>query len=246
MSPFVTCLEYLEAKKAKIPIRMYVRDLLEADFAIWRSNGGKSGLKLSWCKSEKDWMVFELLEEHRKLSEDGANNWFWVFKDSIELKDLIGRGFKEAFASAAVQALFNSGNLPLVEVEGKLLSYDGESLHFSLHLRNVGLTAAVSPSLEVATTTNSWRLRTLNPKEETTIEAQWRLHRRTRIDLELRLTYSTLQGYKFCDEACLSLWYMVDGAGIERVSYTLKKRRYLGASDAALLMMPLVDGAQPK
>jgi hypothetical protein len=234
-----THLEYLEAKKSEIPIHMYVRDRLEADFAIWKSNRDKPDLKLTWCRSTTDRRVFELLEEHRKLERTAGNNWLWVFRNSLELKERIRLDFRDALASAAVQALFSAGNLPLLEVQGVYRSYDGQSLQFTLLLRNVGKGAAVAPELEVLHANDRWQLKTLHPRDEFTINTQWAMRSGTRIDLETRLTYSTLQGYKFSDEAALSLWFNLGGnASSSGVSYTLKERRYLGASDAALLKMP--------
>jgi len=73
-----THLEYIEAVKHKKPVHMFVRDRLEADFNIWRNNKDNPELKLSWCKEQHDWRIFELMKEHRKLTNDDAakNNWF--------------------------------------------------------------------------------------------------------------------------------------------------------------------------
>lgn len=81
-----THLEYREAVKQGKSIRMYVRDRLEGDYATWKNNPQKADLQLSWCKDEKDWKIFELLQEHRGLVERKApNNWLWTFRNSIEL-----------------------------------------------------------------------------------------------------------------------------------------------------------------
>lgn len=238
-----THLEYLEARENNIPVHMYVRDRLEADYAIWKSNADKSKLNLVWCKSQKDWKIFELIEAHRNLTDAGGNNWFWIFRNSIELKDRIARDFKDAFALSAVRALFDAGNLPLLEVvQGKTPKYDDESILFSLRVRNVGGGTAVSPQFQVVNSANQWQLTTLYPKEETEIQIRWRLQVGCKTNLEIQLTYSTLQGHKFVDEASLLLW---DKCGVIEgfeISYALNCRRYLGETDAALLKMPTFDG----
>lgn len=235
-----THLEYLEAKKAGIPIHMYVRDRLEADYAIWKANGAKPGLKLSWSRSEKDWPIFTLLEEHRKLQEAGGNNWLWTFRNSVELKDRIRRDFKNTFASAVVASLFNSGNMPLLEVVGEFHSFHGKNWNGSLKIRNVGQGIAVSPELSVVRTTNRWQIDTLHPKDEMKIQLNWSLQSGLGTALEIELTYSTLQGFKFVDKATLTLRpQKTDAEGF--VKYTLKERRYIGATDAALLTMPRFD-----
>ena len=237
-----THLEYLEARKNNIPVHMYVRDRLEADYAIWKSNAEKSNLNLAWCKSQKDWKIFEFIEAHRKLTEVGGNNWFWIFRNSIELKERITRDFKDAFAFAAVLALFDAGNLPLLEVvPGETPKYDDESVLFSLRVRNVGGGAAISPLFQVVNTVNQWQLTTLHSKEETEIQIKWRLQVGCKTNLETQFTYSTLQGHKFVDEASLFLWDRIGAIEEFETSYTLKGRRYLGDTDAALLKMPSFD-----
>jgi hypothetical protein len=76
-----THLEYLEARKLNLPIRMYVRDRLEADYAIWKANRFAPEIELSWCKNPKDRSILKLLHEHRALSEREGSNWFWTFRN---------------------------------------------------------------------------------------------------------------------------------------------------------------------
>ena len=239
-----THLEYLEARKCKIPVHMYVRDRLEADFAIWKSNGAKPDLTLSWCKSDEDWRIFGLLEEHRRLKEAGGNNWLWTFRSSVELKERIRIDFKDTFVTETVHALFSNGSLPLLEVNAETESNDGRYIEFSLRLRNVGLGTAVSPELQIVNDVSRWNFKTLHPKESAIIHVRWAVQIETNLTLQSCLTYSTHQGHKFADDASIVIWSRVGRIADSSVSYDLTGRRYLGASDAALLMMPSIGGNQ--
>jgi hypothetical protein len=126
----------------------------------------------------------------------------------------------------------------LLEVEGEFQTFDNEFVSFLLRLRNVGQSTAVSPEFKVNNTINSWALPTLHAKEETQIEIRWAVQIGIKTPLETQLTYSTLQGYKFADEASLLLWDRLGAAEGFEIAYTLKGRRYLGMSDTALLKMP--------
>lgn len=80
-----THLEWLEARKVEKPIRMYVRDRLAGEYAIWKRN--PKGVTLAWVRDAKDHGIFNLLDEHQKLVTDKPqSNWYWSFRDSIDLK----------------------------------------------------------------------------------------------------------------------------------------------------------------
>lgn len=88
-----THLEYQRAIEKKIPVRVYVRDRLEADFAIWKRNGRTSSVKLSWVK---DRGLFELLVKHGELEANSTtSNWYSTFTSSIDLKAAITKHFEE-------------------------------------------------------------------------------------------------------------------------------------------------------
>jgi hypothetical protein len=76
-----THLEYQRAIEKGVPVWVYVRDRLEADFAIWKRNGRTSTLDFSWVK---DIGLFELLDEHARPQVGSiASNWYSTFTSSI-------------------------------------------------------------------------------------------------------------------------------------------------------------------
>ena len=234
-----THLEYLEARRCGLPIRMYVRDRLEADYALWKANGAKTDLKLSWCDRPQDLPILKLLEDHRALKDRDGSNWIWTFRNSVELKRRIRQDFQPTFASVAIRELFNAGKLPLVEFEFVVRGYAEGQIHLAVTFRNLTEVLAISPTFEVMNTVSRWSMMTLQPRSSTDHRFHWALPQGSRISLETRFTYSTTQGYMFADEGILSLdSRRVGGVSSSHAQYTLKHRRYLGASDAALLKMP--------
>jgi len=225
-----THLEYLEAIKCKIPIYMFVRDRLEADYSTWKKNVQKPDLELLWCRDKKDWKIFELLEEHRKLTNDGSNknNWHWIYRDSIELKGRLTIEFKDSFARAVAAKLMTNGRIPFFEIVGQVTKYDVKDIYFELHIRNLGNTVAVSPVFEIAQTVNKWPFESLADKERKTLTIQWAYQ--ATIMLNARLSYSILEGHKFVDEGTLTIHYNTSDHGNAKVIYELKKRQYIGST----------------
>jgi hypothetical protein len=230
-----THLEYEEAIKCKIPIRMFVRDRLEADYNIWQKNGKKTEVELSWCKEQRDWKIFDLLEEHRKLAKNHAHsNWFWTFRDSIEMKQRLTLEFKEAFARVAVTKLAASGRTPFLEISEVFLGNDRNFVNLELHIKNLGIVVAVSPVLELNGTKNRWNLRSIAGQELIPQRIQWAFSE-AKIEILSRLTYSILDGHKFEDEGKLTITYNHLGRRHEQVSYELLKRKYVGADLGMLI-----------
>lgn len=106
-----THLEYLEAQKCGKPIIMYVRDRLIGEFESWRKNKG-SDLKTSWCRDKNKLKLFEWIEAHKELKPEGRSNWFWTFKDSIDLKKRVAKDLKIHIGQARLVNVLKSGNLP--------------------------------------------------------------------------------------------------------------------------------------
>jgi hypothetical protein len=230
-------LEYREAVKSKKPIRMFVRDRLEADYAIWQNNKENPDLKLSWCKERKDWNIFLLLEEHRRLTKESAkNNWVCLYRDSAELKRHLTHEFKETFAHVAALKLMENGRVPFFEITGRFTMFNpqAKSIAFALQIRNIGNVVAVSPRLEILNTTNKWDLRSLAGQEQITQDIQW-AYQGSVISLSTRLSYSILEGQKFADEGVLTITLNAQNFGGSNISYEIKKRHYLGAATEMVL-----------
>jgi hypothetical protein len=124
-----THLEYQRAIEKKIPVRVYVRDRLEADFSIWKRNGRTSYLSLSWI-SDKDIGLFKLLDERTKLQADSTtSNWFFIFTNSIDLKAAITKYFeKRVLPERLVEAIQNNV-FPLFNIEVEVSPF-GNNIQF--------------------------------------------------------------------------------------------------------------------
>jgi hypothetical protein len=201
-----THLEYKEAVRSGKRISMFVRDRLEADYNIWKSNGRNPELKLLWCKELNDRKIFNLLEEHRTLvNGSGQNNWIWPFRDSIELKGRLTVEFKNSFNRALAAKLMTNGRIPFFEIIGQVTNYHVKDIYFELQIRNLGNTVAVSPVFEITATVNKWPLASLADKELKTLTIHWAYQ--PTIILQTRLNYSILEGHKFIDEGTLTIHY---------------------------------------
>src|SRR5262249_39140285 len=74
-----THLEYRKALELKKPIHFFVRDRLDADYAIWKRNGRTNTTKLTWV-GQHDLGLLELLDERAKLATDSkSSNWYATF-----------------------------------------------------------------------------------------------------------------------------------------------------------------------
>ena len=231
-----THLEYREAVKHKKKIRMFVRDRLEADYALWKCNAKDLKLELTWCKEQKDRKIFTILEEHRKLAKESTNNnWIWIYRDSVEVKKHLAREFREAFARAAVSKLAVSGRIPFIEVLGLVKQFDGQYLHFELYIRNLADNVAVTPLLKFTETANEYNCESLAGRQSITKQLKWARSPGTQIKLDTLLTYSILEGHKFVDEGILLIDYGAHGMGDYKVSYYMKNRRYVGVETNMVL-----------
>jgi hypothetical protein len=230
-----THLEYREAVKVNKRISMFVRDRLDADYSTYKKNPGIADLKLPWCNDPR---LFALLEEHRTLSENrGRNNWVSIFRDSVELKRRLAIEFKDAFASVQATRLFESGRVPFLEITLHNWSKAGRGIHFDLRLRNLSDVVAVSPRLHLGNNTDDLPLQSLTGQQCISVPVDWGQAPGMNLDLRVRLTFSILEGQQFSDEGVLTIDYFPNRlpVAVPTMTYTLKQRRYLGASS---LMVP--------
>lgn len=147
-----THLEYLEAKKMKKSIYMYVRDQFESEQHLY-IRSGKSASVLKFVQAKDCEKMFELYNSHKKLSEKSKeSNWFSSFKDSLELKELIRRDLKKISGTAIIAKMVREGNAPLLSVEsGSAQKVQGNSseLFISLDIKNYGATPALDPVMQI-------------------------------------------------------------------------------------------------
>lgn len=114
-----THLEYDRAIELGKPVHVFVRDRLEADFSIWKKNKQKSDLKLTWV-DQKDFRLFELLSEHRKIVEGESNsNWIDFFRSSIDLKKAIQKKFETMMRPQQLADAIAHNEFPLFDVQSR-------------------------------------------------------------------------------------------------------------------------------
>jgi hypothetical protein len=128
-----THLEYRHAIEKKIPIHVYVRDRLEADFTIWRRNKKSNSVALSWI-SQKDIGLFELLDEHAKLhAKSTTSNWYFTFSNSIDLKASISKYFEKRILPERLAQAIQSNIFPLFDIKVETTPF-GNNLNFQFRV----------------------------------------------------------------------------------------------------------------
>ena len=114
-----THLEYQRATKKNIPVRVYVRDRLLADFSFWKSNGRNDSLKLPWV-SHKDIGLLKLLDAHSPLESDSTkSNWIFTFTNSVDLKKAINKHFESRILPQRLIEAIQNNTFPLFDIEVK-------------------------------------------------------------------------------------------------------------------------------
>ncbi|MCC7424621.1 MAG: DUF4062 domain-containing protein [Planctomycetaceae bacterium] len=143
-----THLEYRKARELKLPIHVFVRDRLEADYTTWRKNRKHADLLLPWVE-QKDYGIFDLLEEHRKLTSKPEKNWILPFTTSVDLKDGIRRLMEPRIKPKRVLDAIARNQFPLFVVESEFDSKQQDGVWMftiRLTIRNVGGSAAFNVS----------------------------------------------------------------------------------------------------
>jgi hypothetical protein len=162
-----THLEYLEAKKLRKPIYMYVRDRLEADFNVWNKNQGKR-IMLPWVKSE-DEAIFSLLKQHRRLSSRiKHSNWFWTFRDSVELRERLRIDLKKQSGEAILSRLMGKGRIPYLfpHINSFNIDHNEKKIYVDITIKNVGTSVAIEPLIRIFETENNMKNDGINLNEE--------------------------------------------------------------------------------
>lgn len=139
-----THLEYNEARRCKKRIFVYVRDRLEGEYNTFKANPD-TALEFRWSADGRDGL-FRLLADHRRLIADSAkSNWFSIFRDSVELKQLVRRDLHAVASRSHLESLIHDNRIPVVTATCELAENSkGTSEIFLLHitLRNCGSTPA--------------------------------------------------------------------------------------------------------
>lgn len=137
-----TNVEYAEARRLGKPIRMYVRDRLEADYRIQRKNK-KNEVQLVWVRDEKDRRLFDLMEEHQKLVKgQPGSNWYDTFQNSVELKALIKRDFGPIALRRELEGLIADNKVPIMAVKVEAAPPQAGEMLIKIRIINVGTVPA--------------------------------------------------------------------------------------------------------
>lgn len=136
-----THLEYRHAKKNRKPIYFYVRDRLEADFNIHKKNRKNDGLKYSWVLAERDFPLFDFLDEHRQLkAKSKKSNWYYQFSSSVDLKASVRQHFEPVIKPQTLLKAIQENRFPMftmvVETEHCQIA-TGPIMHYRFNMRNV-------------------------------------------------------------------------------------------------------------
>lgn len=102
-----THLEYNEAIKARIPVNVYARDRLMADFEHWKKNPKSKSL---WSKDSDH--LFPWMLKHWNLNTDAKPNWLAPFTSSVDLCDRVLTDLGTVASGAAIRMLAAKGSLP--------------------------------------------------------------------------------------------------------------------------------------
>lgn len=236
-----THLEYKEAVAANKPIRMFVRDRLEADYNIWRKNSNKDGLQLLWCKHRDDWRLFDLLAEHRTLSQAKAqSNWLWAFKNSTELKERLEIDFKTAFATINVKRLVTLGRVPLIETFCNLISSDGRNYELQFSISNLSQAPALFPIFELDTgvgapirSAKEPSFPSLKGGQSLALQRHWAIQLGN-FELTSSVYFSIVEGHNFCCKTIHKFTCDVKSGGL-LISQRSNRRIYQGPTDELTL-----------
>lgn len=138
-----THLEYNEAVNLKMKTIVFVRDRLEADYSAYKKTNDKKVLQ--WIK-EKDLKLFDIIDEHKKLVNADKNNWYWTFRNSLDIKERLKVDLKTEIDTTRLHQLIESGNCALLTATTTGHAVPNSTLVFvNFSIENLGNQSAVEP-----------------------------------------------------------------------------------------------------
>lgn len=138
-----THLEYLEAKNQGLPIFMYVRDRLDAEYNLWRKNKDHNDINFVWCKDKDFNLLFSFIDDHQNLTKDGQSNWYWSFRNTPDLKSRVARD---------LQLHVQHHEFKNILASGKLTKFICDLLSSIINQR-----AGININIEQSNTLESWQ-----------------------------------------------------------------------------------------
>ena len=144
-----THLEFKTALAKKIPIRLFIRDRTEADYAVYRKS--KDTKSLSWVRSPGDARLFEIIEKHGSLKVgEPRSNWKELFTSSVDLKSKLKAIYRRSVVASDVVNQITSGCFPVISItlDYKLEDASTGVLPISIVMENSGGAPALNLSSE--------------------------------------------------------------------------------------------------
>jgi hypothetical protein len=245
-----THLEYKTALAEGIPIFVYVRDKLEAELAIFQKH--KDDLKaLKWV-NQKDLKIFGLLEEHKSLKNTNANNWYWTFRNSMELKQRVRLDLKQVSGKSIIKSLIASGQSPLITIEIIQTIFGGNNKYtLKLNIRNVGTTVAFQPLLQfynlssddiedrshedlIEQSLGNTLLTTIESgcslEKDINIEIQAdRLDSNNKMEIPIEIDYTTMNGHRISDVTSIIIESSINHLKIVKLYPIYKFKRFINS-----------------
>ncbi len=202
-----THLEYQRAIEKKIPVRVYVRDRLEADFAIWKRNDRTtSSIKLSWATEVKDIGLFELLDKHGGLEASSTtSNWYSTFTSSIDLKAAITKHFEKRILPERLVDAIQNNVFPLFNIEVDASSF-GSNIQFKFTTNITNISRVPAFNVNVYWEDNNKRGEKnliFSPSQSIPLSFLWTVGSANAVEKFLIVEYESSIGISVCDRFCI-------------------------------------------
>ncbi len=110
-----THLEYRHAVANKIPVSVFVRDKTVADYSTWTDNSDHTDLKLRWV-NDRNFGLFQLLDEHKTLTADDRPNWYHTFTNSTDLRAAVRKRYTPRLLPQQLADAINDQRFPVMTV----------------------------------------------------------------------------------------------------------------------------------
>lgn len=137
-----THLEYRRAMELGKPLHFFVRDKTLGAHAIWKKQGREPGEFLPVSKADSEFL-FPWISEHERLShDDQTNNWVHSFRDSVELRQRVGKILAFSLQKREINQAIDEGTLPLLDswartdanaTVGQRIKYTFAAINIGLH-----------------------------------------------------------------------------------------------------------------
>lgn len=191
-----THLEYRRAVAQHKPVHVYVRDRLEADFAVWKKNGRRADVSLPWVQNQSDFGLFTFLDEHSMLvGEADRSNWYRTFSNSDDLKICIRKHLIKRILPSRLAEAINANQFPLFEANMTTDVIRNQGIHVMsrVDIQNVGGAAAFHVRLVSSVKADEIRTRdVVGPGRQVTMTFLTPSH--TKLECEIVLEAQSMMG----------------------------------------------------